>query len=597
MIRDKSNIPETAARVKAVIKQGYCRLPGPVLAGVLSALLVWWLIPLVWPALQRSRGFERMQEEKYLLVLPFTNPAGDPASRAFCNGLVETLSSKLSQMEQLQKSLRVVPAADVLESRVAGAGEALQEFGVNLVVDAGMQRFENSFSLSLNLVDTETLQQLSSEVITVRTADFAALQEGMVEKLAEMLDLELPPESRLLMTAGGTKVPQAYEFYLQALGHLQSYREDENLETAINMFEQAVGEDSVYASACAGLGKACWCKYETTRDSYWMQRASQHCKRAAELNELLAAAHVTLGMIHEETGLHDEAVKEFRLALELDPADISAYRKLADAYIAQGRFLLAELTYQKAIELNPHNCVSYGYLGAFYRDQGRYEDAAAQFHRAVQVNPMYAKGFGSLGGVYFLLGRRQDAEQMYLRSLEIRPSWQAYSNLASCYFYQERYEDAASVYEKALEKDSTDYRIWANLAAAYYWIADEQESSRYSYRHAIILAEEELRHRPGDQKLLNDLALYCATIGEREKTQAVLQQLVDSEPDILDVVIGVGYIYEVLGERELALKWIEKALEKEDYALMEIESFPGLEELREDERFQVLVRRFADKTD
>ena len=284
MIRDKSNIPKTTASLKAAIQQGYRRLPGPVLAGVLSALLVWWLIPLVWPVLQRSRGFEKLPEEKYLLVLPFTSPAGDPASRTFCNGLMESLSRKLSQMEQLQKSLRVVPAADVRESQVAGAGEALQEFGVNLVVDAGIQRFEESFRLSLNLVDTETLQKLSSEVITLRTDDLAALQDGMVEKLAEMLDLELPPESRLLMAAGGTKVPQAYEYYVQALGHLQRYKEDENLDSAINLFEKAVGEDPVYALACAGLGKACWCKYEDTSNSYWVERASQHCKHAAELN-------------------------------------------------------------------------------------------------------------------------------------------------------------------------------------------------------------------------------------------------------------------------------------------------------------------------
>jgi tetratricopeptide (TPR) repeat protein len=596
MIRDKNNVPKTAASVKAIIQQGYRRLPRPLLAVVITALLIWWLIPLVRPLFQKQQDFDPLPKQRHLLVLAFTNVDGDPAGQAFCDGLVENLTRKLSQLEQFQKSLRIVPAADARESGIASASAALQRFGVNLVVAGNMQGFNDSYHLTLSLLDTKTLRQLKSELITVRMDNLVALQEGIVEKVLEMLDLELVPESQRMLTAGGTNVPDAYEFYLQACGCLQGYKKAENLDAAINLFEQAIGEDPLYASACAGLGEACWRKYETTNDIQLLELALEHCKRAVELSELLAPAHATLGLIYKGTGRNEEATKEFQLALELDPANISTYRELATAYENQGRLLDAELTYQQAIDLNPDNCVSYSYLGVFYRYQGRYEDAAAQFRQAIQVNSMYAKGYRNLGGAYYLLGREQDAEKMTMRALEFGPDYAAYSNLAFGYWHQERYADAARFFEKALQLDDTDYRIWAFLASAYYWIPGKEEKARDIYQRAITMVEKELKNNPRDQKLLSDLALYCATAGKSEKARTILQQLVDSEPDILDVIIDIGFVYERLGERELALKWIEKALEKEDQALKEIEDFPDLRELRADERFQALVQRLADKT-
>ena len=207
----------------SVCRRGYRRLLC-LLALVVSALLMLWLILLGWPTVQRWLGFEGLPHQKHLLVLPFTNVGGDPTNQAFCDGLVETLTGKLIQLGQFKESLWVVPAADVRESGIAGADEALQEFGVNLVVAGSMQRFSDSFRLTLSLVDTETLRRLRSKVITDRMDNIAALQDGIVEKLTKMLDLELPPESQRMLTAGCTNVPEAYEYYLQARGYLQGYK-------------------------------------------------------------------------------------------------------------------------------------------------------------------------------------------------------------------------------------------------------------------------------------------------------------------------------------------------------------------------------------
>jgi len=189
----------------------------------------------------------------------------------------------------------------------------------------------------------------------------------------------------------------------------------------------------------------------------------------------------------------------------------------------------------------------------------------------------------------------EDAEQMLKRSLEIEPNYKTYSNLATRYFHEERYAEAARMFEKALQLEDHDYRIWAYLASACYWAPDERDRAWIIYQRAISMAEEKIKINPRDPGPLSDLALYCSVVGERDRARSILEQLKDLELNDLEVVFRMGTTYEILGERELALQWIEKALER-GYSLVESERIPGLEDLREDARFQQLLERIRDKT-
>src|SRR2546421_632763 len=66
--------------------------------------------------------------EKQIAVLPFVNVGKDPTSQAFCGGLVETLTSKLSQLEQFQRVLRVVPASEIRREEISSVRQARQLF-------------------------------------------------------------------------------------------------------------------------------------------------------------------------------------------------------------------------------------------------------------------------------------------------------------------------------------------------------------------------------------------------------------------------------------------------------------------------------------
>lgn len=545
-------------------------------------------LPFMFPAgretLRRWTGSERVPETKHLVVLPLTNVGNVAANQPFCDGLLETLTSKLTQLEQFQGSLWVVPTSEVLRSEVTTPSKAQRSLGVNLTVTGSVQRLDDRVRLTLNLVDAATLRQLRSAVIDERLTNVTAFQDGAVSRLAEMLEVELKPQTREVLAAGRTTVPGAYDFYLQGRGYLQRYEKLENLEAAVNLFHRALDEDPNYALAYAGLAEALWRKYRATTEPRLLDEATEQCRRGLKLNDQLPPLHVTLGAIHRDKGQYEESVKEFQKALLLDPVSSDAYRGLARTYEAQGKPKEAEATYRKAIELRPANWAGYNDLGGFYSRLGRYGDAVTQFQQVVALTPDNYWGYNNLGGLLFYLERWDEASQMFERSIAIQPNYGAFSNLGALYLSKGQFTEAARSYERALALDDHDYQVWGNLASAYYWSPPDRPRSKQPLERAIGGAEVQRQTNPKDPKVLGDLADYYAMLDQRDKAIPLIERALSLSADDPELMFLAGQIYERLGMRSAALKWIGRAIDRR-YPRMRILRTPGLEQLCADPRF------------
>ena len=274
--------------------------------------------------------------QKQVAVLSFVSPGGDPSSEAFSDGIVEMLTSRLTQLERFQGSLWVVPASEVRQASVTSAGAARRLFGATLVITGSVQRSGSLVRLTANLVDATSLRQLRSIAVDGRVEDVSLLQDGVVSRVVQMLEVELSPEAKRVLTAGGTSVADAYQLYAEGRGNLLRYEQAEKLETAIGLFQQALQRDPAYALAYAGLGEAYWRQYHLTKRPESAELAQKACRRALELNDLLAPVHVTLGLVHNGTGHPDEALADFGRALDLDPASPDALTGLGRALRGEG---------------------------------------------------------------------------------------------------------------------------------------------------------------------------------------------------------------------------------------------------------------------
>src|SRR6202021_3469273 len=100
--------------------------------------------------------------------------------------------------------------------------------------------------------------QLKSKTIDTEAHDISVLQDGVVMEVAQLLDVKLSSEAKQVLAVGGTTVPSAYEYYIQGKGYLQRYEVAQNIDTAISLFNLALGQDPRYPWAVGGRGGAYW---------------------------------------------------------------------------------------------------------------------------------------------------------------------------------------------------------------------------------------------------------------------------------------------------------------------------------------------------
>ena len=555
------------------------------LIGIVSILLIIVLVSDRGTIQHWFTGSPAEDEAIRLTVLPFRNIGEDPEREVLSNGLSETITSNLNQIEQFHDEFWVVPAGVVREEYIQSSSEAHAAFGVNYVVTGSLQQIADRLRLTIELVDAERLRQVKTAVIDEDATDILALHDKSVESVLHMLNMEFKPETRGVMKAGHTSVSPAFEQYIQGIGHLQRYERIENIRAAIEAFEQSIELDPQFPLAYAGLGQAYWRKYEYTREPVWLEEATEYAQIAHNLDDALAQVNITLGRINQSMGRYEEAIDYFDRVRAADPTNADAYRGLAGGYESLGDIDEAEATLKRAIRLKPDIWVGYSALGAFYHRQNRYEEAIEQFKKVIELTPDNHRGYSNLGANYFFLGEIDEALSMFEQSLEIEETYRASYNLATLYFSEGRYSEAARMYETALELRDGDYRVWGGLASAYYWTPDEREKAFPAYERAVDLAENQIEVNPNDPNVIIDLAGYRVKLGDEDEARTYIQKALDLAPGNTSVMFKAATAFEQLGEREEALDWIGKAIDN-GHSKSEIMGQPDLQDLIDDERFQ-----------
>jgi serine/threonine protein kinase/tetratricopeptide (TPR) repeat protein len=590
-LQDAITTALSGSKVKALRSRPKPRFLIPLGSLLIVALLITVVGPVrIWDRFISILGFTAIPDEQHLAVLPFTNIGNDVDRQALCDGLTETMTSQLTQLEQFLGSMWVVPSTDVRRAGITSAEGARKSFGVNLVVDGSLQMIGNDYRVTLNLVNATSIRQINSTSIDIQRKNLATLQDASVMKVLEMLHLRLHPESQNVLQSGGTSVPAAYEYYLRGISALSRYEKEENIDGAILDFQLAIKEDTGYALAHAGLGEAFWRKYEVGQDTRWVRPAIEECEHARTLDDKLAPVNVTLGIVYTGTGKPDSAIHFFEAALRIDPANADAYRGLANAYEAKGDLVTAEQTYKRAIELRPDYWASYNALGVFYTKYSRYNDAIPVFKKVIQLTPNNYKGYRNLGGMYYYLDQRDKAREMFEKSYAIFPDYTIASNLGTLSYIEGRYEEAAQWYERALTHNANDYGTVGNLASAYYWTSDQRSKAPALYHRAIVLALQQLDVNPRDAETRGEVGGYYAMLGQKDSALFYTEHALKTDTTDARLLFVAATTYEKFGDRNQALYWIGKALDA-GYSVGEISNQPELHNLYADARYRALVGR------
>jgi len=270
-------------------------------------------------------------------------------------------------------------------------------------------------------------------------------------------------------------------------------------------------------------------------------------EQAIEKDSTFALAYATVARRYAIFG-RDRATAERTVAkaLALDPSP--------EAYNARGLFLefkdfdwsAAEAAFRRAIELSPHNSRAHHELGQLLMRVGRCDEAAAAEQHAVLQDPRSRQFQGGLGEIYLNCRRYDDAVREFETTLHLgrdaRDSSNTYRDLGDVYFYERQYAEALAMYEKAGSVPG-----WARTP-----LGSRQEALQQI------------------DKLKSALARDDRDIGVRW---------------------DLARLYTSLGERDSAITWLERAYERRDGMLVYLRVMPHFDPLRDDLRFQALLKK------
>ena len=268
-------------------------------------------------------------------------------------------------------------------------------------------------------------------------------------------------------------------------------------------------------------------------------------------------------------------------------------QKVLDEIMVKGREYIgakewneAESTFLKAIEMKPDHVEAYFQLGIVKESQRLYEDAVKWYQKTVELNPYHAKAYLNLATSFFYLNKYNDAVteydkaiSAYQKLIDLNPKdpelynylGETYASKGDTYGYidsiTERqelslYRKAIECYRKAVELKSDYIQAYRNLAFAGNGLYKTEEA-HIAYEESIAGYKKLLQLSPDDPKLYKDIGEIYTDKGDLDNGIITLKRAIELKPDYFEAYAYLGHAYQSKGNLEDAKRMYKQTTEIE----------------------------------
>ena len=353
-----------------------------------------------------------------IAVLPFANASADPEMEYLSDGVTENIINTLSRLP----SLRVLPRSTVFryKGKLDDPQQVGRALGVRAVLTGKIVQRGNQLQIQTELIDVMSGNQLWGEQYNRPLDDVLNVQENIAREITAKLRVQLTGTEAQQLAKRYTHNTEAYQLYLKGQFYWNQ-RTQQDLQKAIDYFQQAIVLDPSYALAYAGLADAYFALSTTGAGAPDMTtKARAAALKAMSLDEHLAEAHASLANILRGYDFDFSAAeREFKRALELNPNYAEGHYRYGLALTCMGRHEEAFSEYRRALELDPLSLVinrNYGESLLFAR---KYEESIAQLKKTLELDANFAQAHSSLSTAYQLTGRYSESVESLARSTEL----------------------------------------------------------------------------------------------------------------------------------------------------------------------------------
>ena len=551
--------------------------------------------------------------EKSIAVLPFENLSSDKENAFFTDGVQDEILTDLAKVADL----KVTSRTSVMQYREA-AGRNLrkigEELGVAHVLEGSVQRASGKVRVNAQLIDARTDAHLWAQTYDRDLADVFAIQSEIAQTIAAQLQARLSPNEQKAIEQPPTTDLAAHDLYLRARA-LDALFNDPNgrgyLLQAAQLLDEAVQRDPNFLLAyclltevhtdlyfgrfrshpgearagpdCAGEGRT-----HSTR-----LRGSPLCQRRFRLpwqpRFRWRARRVRLGSpylpnssrlamisaaLDRRQGRWEDAFKNFKRAVELDPRDSTVLEETGFTYIRTRRYAESRPYLERAAAANPNDIYVRLILWSLpYFERGDTVLLRSQLDDLLRTNPGDSPRLAAFYVEVALAERNRAAAEQALRLIPAEGS-----------------------------VDTTLNVLWprdwyVGLVARSFGDASGAEKAFAAARaNAVRTTQEQSDYPPGW------LILGLLDAGLAHKSDAIAEgkrarELLPISKDALDGPIYATYlatIYAWVGEKDLALEELELSAGIPcgvQYGVLKLS--PTWDSLRDDPRFKALLAKLA----
>jgi serine/threonine protein kinase/Tfp pilus assembly protein PilF len=403
---------------------------------------------------------------KSVAVLYFENLSGAKEDEYLRDGITEDVITELSKIRGLNTFSR--PTVLAFRDKPVTPVQIGQQLGAAYVLTGTLRRAGARLRINAQLVDTHTDFPLWSERFDREMKDVFEIQDEMARKIAEALRVTLSPQELEALAVKPTENLQAYDLFLRGKRYARRQTR-QDLEFALQMFENAVAMDPSFALAYAACANACamfYCNY--SRDQVWVERAREASGKAVALRWDLPEVQVSQAWVLYAAELHNEAVRMVKKAIERKRDCEGAYYMLCRALFAAGRYQEVVDVAESAIEASGEDYNVYvpilNSLGSMGKEEAK-RNMSQRFVAALENHlkhvPEDARARVLAGYYYAEWGQVDDAMRELNLAITLRANEASILYNAACvYCGLKKKAEALNALRKAWEAGFQD-AVWA----------------------------------------------------------------------------------------------------------------------------------------
>jgi len=424
---------------------------------------------------------------------------------------------------------RVISRQSVMQYKGSkkSLAEIARELNVDAVLEGAVARSEDRVRVTVHLAQASPERQLWAHEYDRNTRDVLSVEDDIARGVADEIQVELTSQERARLSRARSVNPAAYADYLRGRSVLAG-----GLGSLSKVASKREYTDQVIQTAIA------YFKSSIDKDPAYAQAYAG-----------LADAHIQLGNPvwggHSPKETLSDAKEAATAALNLDPSLPEAHFSLAQTLQYDWNWPEAEKEYKLAVKLNPNYVNAHLEYGRFAQALGRNDEALVQMHYVDELDPL----------------------NITVKEIE---AWVTYAsrqyNLALKQF--ESLGDEGGLIHVYREKGMYPEAI----AADKMWIATHPSQSQGPYALAV-------------------LASIYGLQGRNDEAEVLIKELKETARHRYVSGFFFAEAYVGLGQRDQAIIWLERAYEEHDEWMVFANSYPGLDRLRSEPRFQVLMRR------